>query len=136
MPKIRFSNLPRGLWHHLSEKVREREISLTHLARLPDWINLEPHAPDGDWYKDFGSFKLCDSGEYPRTVLTEEMAAFGAEVSRVRREDPCRCAPHNPLPTSRSQPSPLRPLQMPAEGGTWEGPTFSSAVFAALPRRP
>jgi hypothetical protein len=34
----------------------------------------------GDWYKDFGSFKLGGSGEYPRTVLTKEMKAFGEEI--------------------------------------------------------
>ena len=80
MPKIRFSDLPRGLWQHLLERVQEREISLTDLARLQEWVKSEPYAPDGDWYKDFGSFKLCGSGEYPRTVLTKGMAAFGTEI--------------------------------------------------------
>lgn len=80
MPKIRFSDLPRGLWQHLLERVQEREISLTDLARLQEWVKSEPYAPDGDWYKEFGSFKLCGSGEYPRTVLTKGMAAFGREI--------------------------------------------------------
>ena len=31
-------------------------------------------------YKDFGSFKLCGSGEYPRTVLTKGMQAFGQSI--------------------------------------------------------
>ena len=34
----------------------------------------------GDWYKDFGSFKLCGSDEFPRTVLTKGMLAFGQEI--------------------------------------------------------
>jgi hypothetical protein len=80
LPKIRFSDLPRGLWQHLLERVQEREISLTDLARLHEWVKSEPYAPDGDWYKDFGSFKLCGSGEYPRTVLTKGMAAFGRKI--------------------------------------------------------
>jgi len=80
LPKIRFSDLPRGLWQHLLERVQEREISLQDLARLQEWVKSEPYAPDGDWYKDFGSFKLCGSGEYPRTVLTKGMAAFGREL--------------------------------------------------------
>ena len=80
MPKIRFADLPRGLWQHLLERVQEREISLTDLARLQEWVKSEPYAPDGDWYKDFGSFKLCGSGEYPRTVLSKGMAAFGSEI--------------------------------------------------------
>ena len=81
MPAIRFSELPRGVWQHLLERVAERQISLTDLRRLQDWVKSRPHAPDdGDWYKDFGSFKLCGSGEYPRTVLTKDMRAFGKEI--------------------------------------------------------
>ena len=80
MPKIRFSDLPHGLWKHLLERVREREITLGDLGRLQEWVKSEPFAPDGDWYKDFGSFKLCGSGEYPKTVLTKGMAAFGRRI--------------------------------------------------------
>lgn len=80
MPRIRFSNLPHGLWQHLLERVHEREILLADLEKLQEWVKSEPFAPDGDWYKDFGSFKLCGSGEYPRTVLTKGMKAFGEEV--------------------------------------------------------
>lgn len=80
MPKIRFSDLPRALWHHLLERVEQRQISLAELGRLQEWVKSEPQAPDGDWYKDFGSFKLCGSGEYPRTVLTKDMMPFGEEL--------------------------------------------------------
>ena len=80
MPKIRFFDLPRGLWQHLLERVQQREITLTDLSRLQEWVKSEPEAPHGDWYKDFGSFKLCGSGEYPRTVLTKNMKAFGQEI--------------------------------------------------------
>jgi len=64
----------------LLERVQEREISLADLGRLQEWVKSEPYAPDGDWHKDFGSFKLCGSGEYPRTVLTKGMAASGREL--------------------------------------------------------
>jgi hypothetical protein len=80
LPRIRFSDLPRALWHHLLERVEQRQISLAELGRLQEWVKSEPQAPDGDWYKDFGSFKLCGSGEYPRTVLTKDMKAFGEEL--------------------------------------------------------
>jgi hypothetical protein len=80
LPKIRFADLPCGLWEHLLDRVQEREISLADLERLQKRVKSEPFAPDGDWYKDFGSFKLCGSGEYPRTVLTKGMAAFGQEI--------------------------------------------------------
>jgi hypothetical protein len=64
----------------LLERVEERDISLADLGRLQEWVKSVPEAPDGDWYKDFGSFKLCGSGEYPRTVLTKDMKAFGEEL--------------------------------------------------------
>jgi hypothetical protein len=53
---------------------------LAALGRLQQWVKSEPHAPGGDWHKDFGSFKLCGSGEYPRTVLTGNIKAFGEEI--------------------------------------------------------
>lgn len=80
MPKIRFADLPRGLWQHLLERVQEREITLVDLMRLQEWAGSEPQAPEGDWYKDFGSFKLCGSGEYPKTVLAKGMAVSGTQI--------------------------------------------------------
>lgn len=80
MPKIRFSELPPVLWQHLLERVQQRDITLGDLQRLQEWVKSEPVAPHGDWYKDFGSFKLCGSGEYPKTVLTKGMAAFGTRI--------------------------------------------------------
>ena len=39
------------------------------------WADSEPHAPANDWYKDFGSFLLCGTGEYPKTVTEERHEA-------------------------------------------------------------
>ena len=80
MPKIRFSDLPRPVWEHLLARVAEREVSLDDLQRLQEWVATGPEAPDGDWYKDFGSFLICGRGEYPKTVLTKDMAAFGEPI--------------------------------------------------------
>ena len=80
MPKIRFSDLPRGVWEHLLERVNERRIPLADLRRLQEWVKSAPQAPDGDWYKDFGSFKLCGSGEFPKTVLIKGMKSYGEEI--------------------------------------------------------
>jgi hypothetical protein len=46
-----------------------RAITLDDLQRLRAWVVADPWAPYGDWYKDFGSFVLCGTGEYPKTVL-------------------------------------------------------------------
>jgi hypothetical protein len=61
-------------------RVAERRISLEDLHRLQDWIRTAPEAPDGDWFKDFGSFLLCGSGELPKTVLSKGMAPFGENL--------------------------------------------------------
>lgn len=80
MPKIRFINLPRPLWEHILERVAERAISLDDLQRLRSWVATEPLAPEGDWYKDFGAFVLCGTGEYPKTVLKKGTKPFGTAL--------------------------------------------------------
>jgi hypothetical protein len=80
LPKIRFSDLPRGLWQHLLARVDERCIPLAGLRRLQAWVKSEPLAPEGDWYKDFGSFHLCGRGEYPKTFLIKGMKPCGDEL--------------------------------------------------------
>jgi len=48
--------------------------------RLQEWVKSEPSAPDGDWYKDFDSFNLRGSNQYPKTILTNGMTAFGKRI--------------------------------------------------------
>jgi hypothetical protein len=80
LPRIRFSNLPRAVWRHILDRVDERKIPLRDLQLLEVWVKSEPDAPNGDWYKDFGSFKLCGTGELPKTVLLKSMKAFGTRI--------------------------------------------------------
>lgn len=77
MPTIQFSNLPRGVWQHLLQRVDERGVSVNDLLALQEWVKTGPVAPDGDWYKDFGSFVLCGTGRFPKTVLEKRMKPFG-----------------------------------------------------------
>jgi hypothetical protein len=81
MPKIRWTDLPPALRDHLFDRVREREIAIEDLYRLKLWRESEPQAPEGPWYKDFGSFKLCGEGQYPKTFLLRGQAARGKEIS-------------------------------------------------------
>jgi hypothetical protein len=69
LPKIQFSDLPRGVWRHLLQRVDGRRVSLRDLQALQAWFRSGPGAADGDWYKDFGSFLLCGAGKLPKTVL-------------------------------------------------------------------
>jgi hypothetical protein len=68
------------LRNHLFERARERQISLEDLYKLKLWRETGPDAPDGPWYKDFGSFKICGEGRRPKTFLLRGQAAKGQEI--------------------------------------------------------
>lgn len=78
MPEIeRWENLPEGVRQHLIDRMRDRAISLADLNQLRLWIATRPLVPTGEWYKDFGSFKICGVGSYPKTFLLRGQAARG-----------------------------------------------------------
>ena len=78
MPKIgNWSNLPAGLRQHLIERMHDRSIDITNLNALRIWIESEPDVQDGDWCKDFGSFKVCGRGRLPKTFLLRGQVAKG-----------------------------------------------------------
>ena len=80
MPKIQWTDLPPALRDHLFERVRERKIAAEDLYRLKERRESNPDAPDGLWYKDFGSFKLCGDGKHPKTFLLPGQAAKGVRL--------------------------------------------------------
>lgn len=78
MPHIcSWSEMPAAVRRHLLQRMHDRQIGLEDLNRLRLWIESRPQVPDGDWYKDFGSFKLCGRGEFPKTFLTPGQVATG-----------------------------------------------------------
>ncbi len=81
MPTIAtWSKLPVGVREHLVERMRDRKIGLDDLNRLRVWMESKPEVPTGPWYKDFGSFKLCGEGEYPKTFLLAGQPAIGRKL--------------------------------------------------------
>ena len=80
MPKIEWSGLPTALRNHLFERLRDRKITADDLYQLKLWRESEPDAPDGLWFKDFGSFKVCGEGRYPKTFLLRGHAARGKKL--------------------------------------------------------
>ena len=80
MPTIRWTNLPPALRAHLFDRLRTREISAEDLYQLKLWRESEPEAPNGPWYKDFGSFKICGHGEHPKTFLLRDQVALGERL--------------------------------------------------------
>ena len=80
MPTIQWTNLPPDLYDHLFDRARERKIATDDLYRLKLWRESAPEAPEGLWYKDFGSFKICGEGKYPKTFLLRGQPAKGTEI--------------------------------------------------------
>jgi len=72
--------MPPGIRQHLIDRMHDRNIGLDDLNRLRLWIKSQPEVPDGDWFNDFGSFKLCGKGEYPKTFLLPGQAVTGREL--------------------------------------------------------
>lgn len=81
MPQIEgWSRLPQAVRDHLVERMRDRKISLDDLNQLRLWIESKPNVPDGPWFKDFGSFKLCGEGTFPKTFLLPGQVGRGRKL--------------------------------------------------------
>jgi hypothetical protein len=80
MPRIQWERLPREKWAHLRDRARERRVSQDDLFELAEWKAQDPDVPDGDWYKDFGTFKLCGTGKSPSTFLMAGQSARGKRL--------------------------------------------------------
>src|SRR6266403_3936874 len=96
MPKIQWTNLPPALRQHLFDRLEQRKITAEDLYRLKLWRESEPEAPDGPWYKDFGSFKICGEGKFPKTFLMKGQSAKGKPLCLPARRGgpPLRNKPH------------------------------------------
>jgi hypothetical protein len=73
---------------HLEERLRDRRITVDDLYKLKFWIEQPPgpDVPEGDWYKDFGTFKLAGRGPLLLTFLTADQIGFGTQI-RADDED-------------------------------------------------
>ena len=80
MARVRRENLPRALFRHLAERVREREISTEQLEWLFEWLETEPEVPEGRWFKRFPGVTVCGEGELIKTFLRAEQAALGEDL--------------------------------------------------------
>ena len=81
MPQIEsWGRFPPALRTHLIERMHDRGISIEDLNQLRIWMESKPEVPEGLWYKDFGSFKLCGEGCYPKTFLLAGQVATGQKL--------------------------------------------------------
>lgn len=81
MPKIaKWDDLPAAVRRHLIERLHDRQITVEDLNRLRLWLESSPDTPDGLWFKDFESFKICGEGPYPKTFLVKHQIAHGEQI--------------------------------------------------------
>lgn len=81
MPLIEtWPRIPAAIRDHLVERMHDRNVSLDDLNFLRVWLETRPNVPEGPWFKDFGSFKLCGEGKYPKTFLLAGQAATGERL--------------------------------------------------------
>lgn len=76
----RWNEFPPRVREHLRERLRDRRVTVADLDKLRVWVESQPEVPAGDWFKDFGSFKICGNGPDPSTFLTAEQKAWGKEI--------------------------------------------------------
>ena len=81
MPKTElWERFPEGVRQHLIDRMRDRAISIADLNQLRLWVETKPEVPEGDWYKDFGSFKICGRGPLAKTFLLRGQVAKGDKI--------------------------------------------------------
>ena len=81
MPHLKtWDKLPAGIRQHLMDRMRDRSISIADLNKLRIWVESNPLVPEGAWYKDFGSFKICGEGSFPKTFLLRAQPARGESL--------------------------------------------------------
>jgi hypothetical protein len=66
---------------HLLQRVSDRSITTDDLSKLRFWLEPGPDVPDGDWYKDFGTFKLAGRGPFVLTFLSPDQIPWGTEIT-------------------------------------------------------
>lgn len=73
--------MPRNVREHLLARLRERSITEDDLYKLKFWLEPPgPDVPEGDWYKDFGTFRIAGRGSLILTFLTRDQAGYGTKI--------------------------------------------------------
>ena len=81
MPQIEtWPRIPAAIRDHLIERMHDRNIRIEDLNALRLWLESKPNVPEGPWFKEFGTVKLCGEGRYPKTFLLSGQAAEGQKL--------------------------------------------------------
>ena len=80
MPKLKREHLRDALLAPLSSRIRRGNVPVTQLVELSRWLDGNPVAPNGKWFKRFVGFTVGGEGELVKTVLVEGQLPEGTEV--------------------------------------------------------
>jgi hypothetical protein len=83
----RWSEFSRSLRAHLTQRLKDRRITLNDLDKLRVWVESQPDVPEGDWYKDFGAFKICGKGPAPVTFLDDTQIPWGKNMDESDKSE-------------------------------------------------
>jgi len=64
----------------LLDRIRTREISVDDLMRFDEWAQAAREYPNGDWCKDFGTFKAVGKGLELATFLSQDQPCWGQRL--------------------------------------------------------
>ena len=77
---LKWRELPPEVRRHLVERLGDRRITEKDLFKLKLWLESSPEIPAGEWYKEFGSFKLAGRGPLALTFLSPDQFGYGTEI--------------------------------------------------------
>ena len=80
MPRIRRTKLPETLLTHLLVRMRQRGIAHEQIVLLARWLDTEPEAPEGKWFKRLPGMTVCGEGEFVKTFLLPGQIPVGEEI--------------------------------------------------------
>jgi hypothetical protein len=64
----------------LLDRIRTREISVGDLMLFHEWAQTTREYPDGEWCKDFGTFKAVGKGLELSTFLSQDQPCWGQQL--------------------------------------------------------
>jgi len=74
------TNLPPALRDHLFERLRERKITTEGSLSAQSVERVGARCSGRAVVKDFGSFKICGEGQFPKTFLLRDQSAKGSKL--------------------------------------------------------
>ena len=80
MPRVRRKDLPPSLFHHLLDRLQNRQIDARQLELLARWLDGEPEVPEGPWYKRFSGMTACGESDLVKTFLLPGQSPKGTRV--------------------------------------------------------